>query len=64
MNIWGNGQQDKRGFGEMMGTMAMGIWGYAEHLGQMGTEQMAKEHSGQMGSKVNGDVGQIGSWGK
>ena len=33
-------------------------------LGHMGTGQMAKEHSGQMGTKVYGDLGQIGSWGK
>ena len=47
----------------------MGIWRYGEfrvnrHLGQMGTGQMAKKHSGQMGIEINGDLGQISCWKK
>ena len=30
----------------------------------MGTEQMAKKHSEQMGIEINGDLGQIGFWKK
>ena len=59
----------------MIGTMANGhleirrIWskrtlGANGHLRQMGTEQMAKKHSEEMGIEINGDLGQIGCWKK
>ena len=54
MGIWENdGHNGKWAFGDVENLE------YNGHLGQM-----AKEHSGQVGSEVNGDLGQIGCWGK